>query len=292
MTTQAFPFDQPAAPVRWIAPCLREGAWQMAIDAWLLEGPGAMNPASLVGPAPAFRLYRWSRPTLSLGWHQRRLEPHWCDLVRRGRIDLVRRPSGGRAVLHGGDLTYALVWPRPQGSRSAVYGRALAWLVEAFGAMGQPLRSGSQAASVQRSSCFATNTAADLVHATGAKRVGSAQLWRGGHLLQHGSIQLDPCPTLWREVFGSEPPKLDPLPLAGEELEQHLYRSAARWLPLLARSIAEAVPAGGGDDTPLPGTVPLSPASLATIAGGLGRYRATLSVSGETSPELTMPRAT
>jgi len=292
MTTQAFPSDQPAAPVRWIAPCLREGAWQMAIDAWLLEGPGAMNPASLVGPAPAFRLYRWSRPTLSLGWHQRRLEPHWCDLVRQGRIDLVRRPSGGRAVLHGGDLTYALVWPRPQGSRSAVYGRALAWLVEAFGAMGQPLRSGSQAASVQRSSCFATSTAADLVHATGAKRVGSAQLWRGGHLLQHGSIQLDPCPTLWREVFGGEPPKLDPLPLAGEELEQHLYRSAARWLPLLARSIAEAVPAGGGDDTPLPGTVPLSPASLATIAGGLGRYRATLSVSGETSPELTMPRAT
>ena len=281
MTTQAFPSDQPAAPVRWIQPCRLDGVWQMAIDAWLLEGP-----------APAFRLYRWSRPTLSLGWHQRRLEPHWCDLVRRGRIDLVRRPSGGRAVLHGGDLTYAVVWPRPQGSRSAVYGRALAWLVEAFAAMGQPLRSGSQAASVQRSSCFATSTAADLVYATGAKRVGSAQLWRGGHLLQHGSIQLDPCPTLWRQVFGSEPPELDPMQLAGEELEQHLYRSAARRLPLLAGGIAEAVPAGGGHDTPLPGTVPLSPASLATIAGGLGRYRATLSVSGETSPELTMPRAT
>jgi lipoate-protein ligase A len=292
MTTQAFPSDQPAAPVRWIAPCLREGAWQMAIDAWLLEGPGVVNPASLVGPAPAFRLYRWSRPTLSLGWHQRRLEPHWSDLVRQGRLALVRRPSGGRAVLHGGDLTYALVWPRPQGSRAEVYGRALAWLIEAFAAMGEPLRSGSQAASLQRSSCFATSTAADLVHANGAKRVGSAQLWRGGHLLQHGSIQLDPCPVLWREVFGGDAPKLDPLPLAGEPLEQHLYRSAARWLPLLAGSVAEGGPGGAAQATPMPDASPLSPAALALIGRGLGRYRATLSVSGDTSPELTMPRAT
>jgi lipoate-protein ligase A len=257
----------------------------MAIDAWLLEGS-----------TPAFRLYRWARPTLSLGWHQCRLEPHWCDLVRQGHLELVRRPSGGRAVLHGGDLTYALVWPRPQGTRSEVYGRALVWLVEAFAAMGQPLRSGSQAASLQRSSCFATSTVADLVQANGAKRVGSAQLWRGGHLLQHGSIQLDPCPSLWREVFGGDPPELAPLPLAGEDLEQHLYRSAARWLPLLAGGLAEGLAeghrGGGAHDTPLPRALPLGPVALAAITPGLGRYRTTLSVSRETSPELTMPRAT
>ncbi len=265
----------------------------MAIDAWLLEGQvAAANPASQVVPAPAFRLYRWSRPTLSLGWHQRRLEPHWCDLARQGRLDLVRRPSGGRAVLHGGDLTYALVWPRPQGTRSAVYGRALVWLVEAFAAMGQPLLCGSQAASLQRSSCFATSTVADLVQANGAKRVGSAQLWRGGHLLQHGSIQLDPCPSLWREVFSGDPPELDPLPLAGEDLEHHLYRSAARWLPPLAGDLAERGHGGGDHDTPLPRVLPLGPAALAAIAPGLGRYRPTLSVSRDTSPELTMPRAT
>ncbi len=250
----------------------------MATDAWLLDGQAAVDPASEAIPAPAFRLYSWMRPTLSLGWHQRRLEPHWCDLVRQGSLDLVRRPSGGRAVLHGGDLTYALVWPRPQGTRSEVYRRALAWLVEAFAAMGQPLLGGSQAASLQRSSCFATSTAADLVHANGAKRVGSAQLWRGGHLLQHGSIQLDPCPALWREVFGGDPPELDPLPLAGEDLEHHLYRSAARWLPPLEGSAGEVVPLG--------------PGALAAIAARLLCYRPALSVSGETSPELTMPRAT
>ncbi len=285
MTTQASPSIQPTPPVRWIAPCCLEGAWQMAIDAWLLQ-PQATNPAAAAGPAPAFRLYRWSRPTLSLGWHQRRLEPHWCDLARQGRLALVRRPSGGRAVLHGGDPTYALVWPRPQGTRAEVYGRALTWLVEAFAALGQPLQSGRQAASLQRSSCFATSTAADLVHANGAKRVGSAQLWRGGHLLQHGSIQLDPSPALWRAVFGDDPPSLDPLPLDGEALERHLRRSAARLLPPLAGH-------GGLDhDTPQPASAALTPAERAAIAPDLDRYRVTLSVSGDTSPELTMPRAT
>ncbi|MCP9838453.1 lipoate--protein ligase family protein [Cyanobium sp. N.Huapi 1H5] len=277
MTAPPAPSPPPEAPTRWIGSTCLGGDWQMAIDAWLLEGP-----------APAFRLYRWSRPTLSLGWHQRRLEPHWWDLWRQGRIDLVRRPSGGRAVLHGTDLTYALVWPRPQGTRSEAYGRALTWLVEAFAAMDLPLHGGRQAASLQRSSCFATSTVADLVHASGAKRVGSAQLWRGGHLLQHGSIQLDPCPALWRQVFGVDPPDLDPLPLAGIALEEHLLRSAARWLPWPTDSDG----CGEGRPSALPPLTPLAGEELAAIAPLLARYRLTESVSGETSPELTMPRAT
>jgi lipoate-protein ligase A len=270
----------------------------MAIDAWMLEGlEGAADPASRATPLPSFRLYRWSQPTLSLGWHQRRLEPHWGDLVRQGRIDLVRRPSGGRAVLHGGDLTYALVWPGPRGTRSETYRLALQWLLDAFAAMGQPLRSGHQAVSPQPSSCFATSTVADLVHDGGAKRVGSAQLWRGGHLLQHGSIQLDPCPRLWREVFGTDPPSLDPLPLAGADLEEHLLRSAARRLPWLTGPGGDDCPSarGGAQESRegvLPSMSPLSTAELARIAPTLGRYRPTLSVSGVTSPELTMPRAT
>jgi lipoate-protein ligase A len=259
----------PEAPMRWIGTTCLDGDWQMAIDAWLLDGP-----------APAFRLYRWSRPTLSLGWHQRRLEPHWWDLRRQGRIDLVRRPSGGRAVLHGADLTYALVWPRPPGTRSEVYGRALTWLVEAFAAMDLPLHGGRQAASLQRSSCFATSTVADLVHANGAKRVGSAQLWRGGHLLQHGSIQLDPCPLLWGQVFGVDPPDLDPLPLAGIALEEHLLRSAARWLPWQAGT----APGREHRPSPLPTLAPLAGEELASIGPLLGRYRVTEPFSGSPSP--------
>ena len=165
--------------------------------------------------------------------------------------------------------------------------------------MGQPLASGQQASSLQRSSCFATSTVADLVHASGAKRVGSAQLWRGGHLLQHGSIQLDPCPDLWWEVFRCDPPPLDPLPLAGVALEDHLVRSALRWLPLI-----DGVNGGGGVESvcgraPLTETLdgrrapePLSAAELARIAPTLGRYRPAWSGSGLTSPVLTMLRAT
>ncbi|WP_216904528.1 lipoate--protein ligase family protein [Synechococcus sp. CCY 9618] len=284
--------------MRWIPSCCLGGAWQMAIDAWLLERlAAAADPAASIVPAAAFRLYRWSRPTLSLGWHQQRLEPHWWDLVRQGRIDLVRRPSGGRAVLHGADLTYALVLPGLGGRRSEIYDRALRWLVEAFAALGQPLRSGRQAASPQRSSCFATGTVADLVHEGGAKRVGSAQLWRAGHLLQHGSIQLDPSPDLWREVFDADPPTLEPLPLAGAELEAHLRRSALRWLAPLAgvnpgpARLSQIRP---GEDRREGWfqELPLSAAELAGIAPTLARYRPAGSVSAVTSPELTMPRAT
>ncbi len=279
--------------MRWIPPCRLGGAWQMAIDAWLLERlVAAGDPASQVIPAPAFRLYRWARPCLSLGRHQQRLEPHWWDLVRQGRIEMVRRPSGGRAVLHGRDLTYALVWPRPRGSRTEVYGRALGWLVHAFAAMGQPLRSGQRAASAQRSSCFATATVADLVHDDGAKRVGSAQLWRNGHLLQHGSIQLDPSPELWWEVFRADPPRLEPLPLAGADLEAHLRGSALRWLPLISGMGAEQACRGPEGARPWPPEEPLNATELAQIAPALGRYRLTRSVSGLTSPELTMLRAT
>jgi hypothetical protein len=62
------------------------GARQMAIDSLLLDQR-----------APAFRLYTWQHPTLSLGVHQRCIEPHWQALAAAGVIDLVRRPSGGRA---------------------------------------------------------------------------------------------------------------------------------------------------------------------------------------------------
>ncbi len=156
----------------------------MAIDSWLLDqAADAPSPAS----GAMLRLYSWERPTLSLGFHQRSIPGRWWELAAAGAIDLVRRPSGGRAVLHAGDLTYALVWPLATPQRREAYTQACEWLRRAFAALGQPLNFGSQAPSRERSSCFATSTAADLVHADGAKRIGSAQLWRRGSLLQHGS---------------------------------------------------------------------------------------------------------
>jgi len=192
----------------------------MALDEWLLdelvEGRGSA----------VFRLYTWSAPTLSLGFHQHTLERHWSLIEQQGRITLVRRPSGGRAVLHGGCLTYALLWPEAPGPRRFSYQVASQWLLDGFRQLGIPLTFGSAAPGLQRSSCFASSTSADLVEASGAKRVGSAQLWRQGHLLQHGSVQLAPCPLLWLELFGAAPPPLAPLPIGGDALVDHLRRSA------------------------------------------------------------------
>ena len=235
-------------PWRWLPPITATGATQMAIDRWMLA-------QLLAGGGPVLRLYRWSRPTLSLGRHQRRLEPHWPALVAAGVIDLVRRPSGGRAVLHCGELTYALAC-RPAGTgRLAAYRQACGWLQAAFADLGQPLVfGGAQAAQAHgRSSCFASGTAADLVHAGGAKRIGSAQLWSGPALLQHGSLLLAPDAALWRRVFAEPPPELAPLPLAAPagagpgagqgDLEERLRRAAERHLcggPLREQALSAA----------------------------------------------------
>lgn len=187
---------------RWIPPLLGDGRMQMAIDRWLLSQQEQSDAESVL------RLYSWSRPTLSLGAHQSRLEPHWHELVATGQIELVRRPSGGRAVLHAGELTYALACRPASRHRLTAYMQACGWLQTAFAELGLPLRFGSTAARQARGrpSCFASGTAADLLHADGAKRIGSAQLWRGQALLQHGSILLTPDRDLWRQVFHEEPP--------------------------------------------------------------------------------------
>ena len=197
----------------------------MALDTWMLD-------ELVAGAAPMLRLYRWRRPTLSLGRHQQRLEPHWLELASAGVIDLVRRPTGGRAVLHAGDLTYALVCRPTSGKRLEAYAQACRWLQVAFEALGQPLQLGRTAPrqAQGRSSCFASATAADLVHGCGAKRIGSAQLWRGPALLQHGSVLLEPPVDLWRQVFAEDPPLLPPLGCSAVELEAVLCDAAERSL--------------------------------------------------------------
>ena len=83
--------------LRWLPPCTLSGPWQMAIDAWLLEQVARDGRSG-----PLLRFYRWSQPTLSLGKHQHTLEERWLQLSREGKLALVRRPSGGSAVLQIG----------------------------------------------------------------------------------------------------------------------------------------------------------------------------------------------
>lgn len=231
----------------------------MAIDEWLLDrAVSALSTGDPAAPAATLRFYTWSRPTLSLGFHQRQLQPGWRELARRGELQLVRRPSGGRAVLHAAELTYALVWPQAPARRREAYRAACAWLQHGFAELGLPLQFGAEPADPLHPSCFASRTAADLVQGDGGKRIGSAQLWRRGVLLQHGSILLRPDRALWRRVLAEEPPQLAPLDLSPEQLIEALQQAARRDLPIAASDWS---------------TQSLSPQDWSAIAGRRSRYR-------------------
>ena len=187
---------------RWrLIPLLEgTGAEHMAIDSWLLDQHvKGLQPSCL-------RFYTWRSPTLSLGYHQQQFPAHWNNLHWQGQpIELVRRPTGGRAVLHQGDLTYALVTSGLKGSRREVYRQLCQFLIEGWQALGVKLSFGEAGRGyIHNPNCFGTATAADLVMESGYKLIGSAQVYRDGCVLQHGSMRLQPDSELFKKVFGTQ----------------------------------------------------------------------------------------
>lgn len=191
------------------------GAEQMAIDNWLLDQHvKGLQP-------PMLRFYTWRSPTISLGYHQRQFPEPWKMLRWQDQpIELVRRPTGGRAVLHQGDLTYALILSGLKGSRREIYRQLCQFLIEGFSSLGVSLSFGEAGRGyIHNPNCFGTATAADLVMDDGYKLIGSAQVYREGCVLQHGSIRLQPDTDLFEKVFGEvlSPPLL-PAALFGSEV--------------------------------------------------------------------------
>jgi lipoate-protein ligase A len=159
----------------------RSAAEQMAVDLALLDDVAA-------GATPALRLYTWRGPALSLGRFQSDTDVDTVACERLG-VEVVRRPTGGRALLHGGDLTYAVVFPRPPGAGGAVealYRRLAAALISGLGSLGVTTRVGRGDGDVGPA-CFSSARGADL-RAGDRKLCGSAQLQRDGVVLQHGSV--------------------------------------------------------------------------------------------------------
>lgn len=192
-------------PWYYIPPIVAPGETQMAIDAWLLD-------QHLQGKIPSvLRFYTWEPVAISLGYHQRKYPDFWENLTYQGKkIDVVRRPSGGRAVLHQGDLTYAIITSGLKGDRQTNYETLCQFLIDGFWELGISLYYGHQQRNYGRfDSCFRTHTKADLVTESGYKLIGSAQLRRQGAILQHGSIRLNPDPELYAKVFGET---LQPIP--------------------------------------------------------------------------------
>ncbi|MBE9053741.1 lipoate--protein ligase family protein [Nostocales cyanobacterium LEGE 11386] len=172
----------------------------MAIDRWLLEQhQSGKHP-------PTLRFYTWSPPAISLGYHQRQYPECWENLIWRDQqLDLVRRPTGGRAVLHQGDLTYAVITSGMAGSRLQIYEKICEFLIQGWRSLGVELRYGTAGRGyIHNPNCFGTATGADLVLLDGAKLIGSAQLRRGEAILQHGSMRLQPDAALFAQVFNTE----------------------------------------------------------------------------------------
>ncbi len=213
------PFSSNAISTGLFLPRLKLiGPQQMALDEYLLE-----KSINSLNPSLTLRFYEWEGIWLSLGKNQLHFPENWKRLAAKGKLKLVRRPSGGSAVLHGGGLTYSLIWPSPPKKKREAYLKASEWLQKGFLELGMPLNFGAQSQSSSQKNCFARSTSADLVDADGHKRIGSAQRWKQGHLLQHGEILLDPPKELWIEVFQSPPPKKAPSFIPRKELDLFLY---------------------------------------------------------------------
>jgi lipoate---protein ligase len=183
---------------RLIPPIEASGAIQMSIDRWLLD-------QHLLGQIPpTLRFYTWSKPTISLGYHQRHYPEHWQSLVWQDLpVDLVKRPTGGRGVLHQGDLTYALIGSGFVGKRVEVYQQICQFLLDGWRSLNVELGYGTAGTGyIHNPNCFGTATSADLVCADGYKLIGSAQLIKSGAVLQHGSMRINPDLELFHQVFG------------------------------------------------------------------------------------------
>jgi lipoyl(octanoyl) transferase len=198
-----------------------DGAENMAIDDALLDRARDSGECVL-------RLYEWARPTLSFGRNQ--TARGYYDLVRARElgIDFVRRPTGGRAVLHHRELTYSVTAPSALfGSLRASYTRVNRLLVMALrrlgvGASVAPHLARAPAPGIRP--CFDEPSAGELVLGD-RKLVGSAQ-WRDADaFLQHGSILVEDDQGLASALLTSPP---DPPPAAATLREALGHAPAAR----------------------------------------------------------------
>lgn len=165
----------------------RPGSFHMAVDEALLDLVGRGSSP------PTLRAYTWLPHAVSLGRSQRRSIKLDAEKCRRAGVDVVLRPSGGRAVLHSGDVTYAAVFPAKGvfdgGGLRGTYLRLASVLISAFRRLGIEADVARTRDSRGRAAlpCF-TTAARDEILIGGRKIVGSAQRRTRDAVLQHGAI--------------------------------------------------------------------------------------------------------
>jgi lipoate-protein ligase A len=179
---------QQSKAYRFLNTGFQDTALNMAIDEAILTH-------YLRGEAPpTLRVFRWKHTAITLGRFQdveREIEVERCQ---QQSVELVRRPTGGRAVYHRDEFTYSLVIGKREGVPSGVvaaYAYLAQGLMAALDRLGvQSVLSEEHVSKNPSAACFASSTQADLT-ASGYKIIGSAQVWKDDGLLQQGSLPLE-----------------------------------------------------------------------------------------------------
>lgn len=214
-----------ARPWRLFLDGAGSAAWNMSVDEALLLCAAAS--------APALRLYTWRGPSVSLGLRQE--EPEWLPRCEPLGVEVVRRVTGGGAVLHAGDLTYAVVAPAVASELPADLRGSYEWirsrLVAGLARAGLDARAARARPGADRLElCFSGATGYEI-ELDGEKLVGSAQRRLRHAFLQHGSIRIADDGGLYRALTGAAPTGPKPLPIPTEALRDALVAAFQAELP-------------------------------------------------------------
>jgi lipoate-protein ligase A len=173
------------------------GAWNMARDEALLLGQTESTP-------PVLRFYNWGPPCVSLGRLQKSFD---FSGARSSGFDVVRRPTGGRAVLHQHEITYCAVihekhLPRESRSVTGAYEWLSAGFIEGLKTLGVKAQlSAAHAGKAAPTNCFHAAAQSDFM-VDGRKLIGAAQCRKDGAILQHGAILLKIDHAAWQDAVG------------------------------------------------------------------------------------------
>lgn len=192
---------------QYIESGLSNGFQNMKTDLELLQS--AINNNN----SPVLRIYGWNPCAISLGCNQDESGID-MDLCNKHSIDIVKRPTGGRAILHQGDITYSFIIKdnmlKNGKSIKDTYKQissALVLALENIGVKGVYV-SESNACYTKSAACMAVSTGADLEY-NKHKIAGSAQLRKKGYILQHGSILINQDFNLTSKLLGVETESLN-----------------------------------------------------------------------------------
>ena len=176
----------------------QKGSWNMAVDDYMFRSLGDE-------PSTCVRFYRWEKPTVSIGYSQKIKEVVDLDFCRQNGIDIVRRITGGKLVLHHREVTYSIC-----SSDTEIFSRKL---MVSYRLISDALKRGLREMGVEsnlaketpsfysrgKMPCF-SHPARDEIEREGKKIIGSAQKRSGNKFIQHGSIPLEKDETLLRSA--------------------------------------------------------------------------------------------